>query len=142
MYAIVNILIYLQAVEWHWLLCQHLKTHFSYLLMFKKCKLPLFLVIVLFLTNEWVLSSPPNLWPNTFSPAIGFNKKGLTLGNKKDGFTNMTPVFYSPKQPEIKVNAWMYYDKKKEQTYSRFFSSELSFSFIRRALDKNDGSLS
>jgi len=72
--------------------------------MFKKCKLPLFLVIVLFLTNEWVLSSPPNLWPNTFSPAIGFNKKGLTLGNKKDGFTNMTPVFYTPKQPEIKVN--------------------------------------
>jgi len=41
-----------------------------------------------------------------------------------------------------KVNAWMYYDEKKVQTYSRFFSSELSFSFIRRALYKNDGSIS
>jgi len=75
-----------------------------YLFMFKKFKLPLFLLILLFFTNDFLFSSPPDLWPNTFSPAIGFNKKGLTLGSTKDGFTNMTPVFYTPKQPEVKVN--------------------------------------
>jgi L-rhamnose mutarotase len=41
---------------------------------------------------------------NTFSPAIGFGKKGLTLGATKNGFTKMEPVFYAAKQPEIKVN--------------------------------------
>lgn len=72
--------------------------------MFKKFKLLLFLVFLLLFSNNFLFSSPPNLWPNTFSPAIGFNKKGLTLGSTKDGFTNMTPVFYTPKQPEVKVN--------------------------------------
>ena len=72
--------------------------------MFQKCKSPLFLLILLFVTNDFMFSSPPNLWPNTFSPAIGFNKKGLTLGRTKDGFTEMTPVFYTPKQTEVKVN--------------------------------------
>ncbi|MDP4239725.1 MAG: hypothetical protein Q8904_09700 [Bacteroidota bacterium] len=59
---------------------------------------------MLFFTNDFLFCFPPNLWPNTFSPAIGIGKKGLTLGNTKDGFTNMTPVFYTPKQPEVKVN--------------------------------------
>jgi len=75
-----------------------------YLFMFKNFKLLLFLIILLFFTSDFIFSSPPNLLPNTFSPAIGFNKKGLTLGSTKDGFTNMTPVFYTPKQPEVKVN--------------------------------------
>ena len=72
--------------------------------MFKICKSLLFLLILLVFTNVFLLGSPPVQWPNTFSPAIGFGKKGLTLGNTKDGFTQMTPVSYTPKQPEIKID--------------------------------------
>jgi len=61
-------------------------------------------MFLLLITNSFLIASPPIPWPNTFSPAIGFNKKGLTLGNKKDGFTEMTPVFYTPKQPGVHVN--------------------------------------
>ena len=72
--------------------------------MISKCKLLSIFLILLFFSNDFVFCSPPVPWPNTFAPAIGFNKKGLTLGNTKNGFTEMTPVFYTPKQPEIKVN--------------------------------------
>jgi hypothetical protein len=72
--------------------------------MFKICKSLLFILILLVFTNVFLLGSPPVQWPNTFSPAIGFGKKGLTLGNTKDGFTQMTPVSYTPKQPEIKID--------------------------------------